>query len=471
MFYGIHVKYEDKFYSGECDPLVRKISGSYEYKTINKEEGKDSYFIAHNSKLEETEDELILMLNEINFNVNSLNFEEIPGTKYVFNKKTLEGNIFDGPNKLESITIDSKIPIINYICKVARTNQNVYNFLTESADCFERSFRRYSRENLITLDFTSKNLLNLVTTNLLEMEKLVTSGNSAYLLDLLTSAEAKLEKGKKISQVVNLPKFALDYINEAELLSAKNIMQNIATEYDGNTLKIIIDMFKAFVPYEKYDSKRTSYWNSPTAKKKNFFENIYTLLGKKYKIVDLLNYLLKQRMYWSGENFNFPYDEAKLLVDYVDICEKNNLKYEKYPQNLKKYHDIVLKNIEELKSDDERKTKFLKAVTDYYSGDIEVDNYIFTAPGSIQELIAEGNSLHHCVGNYSDRIINGVSRIYFMREKGKEKESFITLELNSDNDLVEFKGDYNKEPKDTEILKALNSFVKKVKKASTAGGI
>lgn len=467
MFYGIYVNYRDKFYSGDMDPLVRKLAGMYDYKRISDEEGVISHFLTYTCEMSETDEELKLKFNKINFNTDLLDFESIPETEYVFNKKTCEGTI-SKEVRICSLSNLSVNTFFNYIAKVASYNKNVYDFLNESMSGLERCFRRYSRENLIIVEVVAQNLLNLATTNLIEMEKLISSGNTEYLIDLLKTEGAKLEKGKKISQVVNLPKFALDYIKDNDLLSAKVTMQNIATEFDGNTLKIIIDMFDKFIPYEKYDSKRTSYWNNPTIKKRTFFENVYTLLGKKYKIVDLLNYLLKQRMYWSGENFNFPYEEAKLLLDYISICEKHSLKYEKYPQHLKKYHDIVLKNIEELNCNEDKKNDFLTAVKKYYTGDIEVDNYVFTAPGSIPELIAEGNSLHHCIGNYSDAIIEGISRIYFMREKGKERESFITLELNENNDLIEFKGDYNKEPSDPEVLKALNTFVKKVKKA--AGG-
>ena len=241
-------------------------------------------------------------------------------------------------------------------------------------------------------------------------------------------------------------------------------MQNIAGDFDGNTLKIIIDMFNAFVPYEKYDSKRDSYWNNPKTKKITFFEDMYQLLQRKYKIVDLLNYLLKQRMYWSDNSFGFPYEEAKTLLDYVSICEKYKLKCEKYPQNLTKYHDIVVKNVKILDSDDAKREAFEKAVSDYFTSEITVGDYVFKAPSSIAELVFEGDELHHCIGNYSDSIVNGLSRIYFMRKQTEENKPFVTIELNSSNNLVEYKGDYNKEPTDDEVVDAIKNFVKKVKK-------
>lgn len=460
MFYKVFVNYQDKIYTNGLDPLVSSLIGFYDTKKINVEEGKSKYQIYRVCHLEETDEELKLLVNKLFFNIDSLSFEEEEASSYSFNKITCEGNI-ENPLDLDEVICESSVEIfVDYICKVAKLNNNVYSFINGHTEV-ARGFMRHKE---LTLGPAELNLLKFVTNNLIELEKLITSGNEMYLLDLLKTENAKLEKGKKLSQVISLPKFALDYINENELLGAKVSMQNIANDFDGNTLKIIIDMFNAFVPYEKYDSKRTYYWDRPTTKKITFFENIYELLKRKYKIVDLLNYLLKQRMYWSDEEFGFPYEETKTLLDYVTICEKYKLRCEKYPQNLTKYHDIVVKNVKILDSDKEKKESFENAVSSYFTSDITIGDYVFKAPSSIAELVFEGDELHHCIGNYSDSIINGISRIYFMRKQTEENKPFVTIELNNSNDLVEYKGDYNKEPTDDEVIKAIKDFVKKVKK-------
>ncbi len=474
----IFVNYNDNVYGYGYDEQFMILKGLYS-ETLNDEEADKP--IAYGTVFTETDNLYKLAFNAITFDTKTLAFNEEETFSFEFDKNTGEGKTVNLPEKLITfdgeeerrysyrkseyrITYDSVDNIILYVAKVVSTNANMKKFFTENSSLFIRMFGEYSysRDNNITI--MTANTLRFITENLIELEKLVTSGNSDFVWNLLKTPNAKLQKGKKLHQVIDLPKIALDYIKEEDMMAAKPVIQNIASEYDGNTLKIIIDMMNYFKPYEKYDSKRTSYWNKPEAKKLNFFENVYYLLGKSYKISDLLNYLLKQRMYWSDKNFAFPYDEAKTLVDYISICEKYSLSYEKYPQNLTKYHDIVTKNIKVLESDDSKKEAFTTAVNDYYSKDIEIGDYVFTAPTSIESLVAEGDSLHHCIGNYSDSIINGVSRIFFMREKKDPKKSFVTLELNKYNDLVEFKGDYNKEPSDAEVKTAINDFVKKVKK-------
>ena len=136
--------------------------------------------------------------------------------------------------------------------------------------------------------------------------------------------------------------------------------------------------------------------------------------------------------------------------------------------NVFKQHNIVLKNIEVLKSSDKNKQAFSDAVNSYFKEDIEIDDFIFSAPQSIEDLVAEGEALHHCIGNYSDNIIQGISKIFYMRFKSSPNVSYVTIELNENNDLVEFEGDYNKVPTDDDTLDALKKFCKKMKPSKKA---
>lgn len=472
----LSIRCDENEYEYGYGKLFNLLSGNYV--TIDAKDDKN-YIYAYGTNLEETKDVIKLIFNGIKFDKDTKTFSEDEVFSFEFNKNSNEGKINNLPENIWEtkrsysqnldilITPDSLDNISLYIASVVNCNANVSNYFEKIASTYAHELGK-NQKSLYSPSYFVFNTLRFITENLIEIEKLITSENTDFLLGLMKEPKAKLQKGKKLHQVIDIPSFALDYMKKNDLLGAKRVMQNIASEFDGNTLKIIIDMFESFIPYEKYDSKRVTYSNNPVTKKISFLENIYILLQKKYKISDLLNYLLKQRMYWSyHKNFGFPYEEAKTLIDYINICEKYGLSCEKYPQNLTKNHDIVVKNIDVLDSDTEKQEAFENAVKDYYSSDIEVGDYVFTAPKTIKDLVFEGDSLHHCIGNYSDSIISGVSRIYFMREKKDPKKSFVTIELNKDNNLVEFEGDYNVEPTDADVKTAINNFVKKVKK----GGI
>lgn len=347
---------------------------------------------------------------------------------------------FSGDNNLFNIT--------KYINDILKTNLNVKEF------CFKYFYRKKYSKLL--------NLAKLLTTNLIEIEKLICSGNENLFLNSLENNDIVIEKGKKINQVIKLPKFCLDFIKKYKVEKLIPIFQKIANDFDGNTLKIIIDMIENF---EIYNKKNKRIQEENVYQFKTFFETIYFLLSNGFKITDLLNYALKQRMYWSKNKlFNLPIEEIKLLKDYYNMSINNGFSFEKYPQNLNKMHDIIIKNMSCM-DNQENCDKFEKVVKNYNKKDIIIEDYIFTAPKNIKELIDEGNQLHHCIASYVVNINNKVSEIYFMRNKKHPEESFVTIELNpTTKDLVEFKTDYNIEPTDKDIITLVKKFEKEKKK-------
>ena len=74
--------------------------------------------------------------------------------------------------------------------------------------------------------------------------------------------------------------------------------------------------------------------------------------------------------------------------------------------------------------------------------------------------------LGHCVGSYTDRVLNGECQIYFIRKLGELKKPYYTAEWR-DGKIVQCRGkrncDYNKE-----IGSFLSSAQKKLKKIHDA---
>ena len=59
------------------------------------------------------------------------------------------------------------------------------------------------------------------------------------------------------------------------------------------------------------------------------------------------------------------------------------------------------------------------------------EEYLIRFPHSLNELIYEGSTMHHCVASYADRIIAGTSIIFFMRKADKPDEPYITMNLTA----------------------------------------
>jgi hypothetical protein len=137
------------------------------------------------------------------------------------------------------------------------------------------------------------------------------------------------------------------------------------------------------------------------------------------------------------------------------MSEMYGIKVEKYPSQLKKQHDILAHNVKFFdKLSPVLEKKFSDAVSLYKDVEREVEvtypkvgneipkkeKYVFIVPTCIKDIIQEGSDLHHCVGSYSDRIIEGKSRIVFMRLKDSPKESLVTIDISEKRTLEEAAG-------------------------------
>lgn len=80
------------------------------------------------------------------------------------------------------------------------------------------------------------------------------------------------------------------------------------------------------------------------------------------------------------------------------------------------------------------------------------------SPTIPNDLINEGLHMGHCVGTYVERYASGTSKIFFVRKKDDVEKSYVTIELNKYNKLVQARGFCNSSP-DKEVLKFIDNWV------------
>jgi hypothetical protein len=71
-------------------------------------------------------------------------------------------------------------------------------------------------------------------------------------------------------------------------------------------------------------------------------------------------------------------------------------------------------------------------------------------PKKASEVVAEGNALHHCVGGYVGKVVNGTSNIIFIRHR--DNKSWFTLEV--DPKTLEFRQCYGAHNRKTGIFRS-----------------
>lgn len=457
-----NIKYKGVIYSNAEVPFIRwSNSGSINLDTIPASIEAINEFIEEDDFLELKMGKRIANIVDDNLIIEDIWEKSIRFDKNDFRStgdKIVNDDISTEKDYLDNLTM--------FLSKIIITNENVYNYMKGLPSLFNVGK---------TYDTTIKlNIYNLIIFNLLEFEKIINSDNIKFLEANLSNPKFKVSEASKLNQVIGIPKFAIKEIKKLKLEEAITGIKELSKTIDGNSLKIVFSFL---------EKMKIFYTKNYTPKNRivvidTFLKDISNILSKGYKVNDLLNYLLKQSFYYNNnEFFIFPANEAMYLKDYIRMCEKYGLKYERYPSQIKKMHDIISKNISALdKNSDELEAEFKKSVMEYQEVEREVEiklynedgtsfkkKYTFIVPTSIKDLIQEGNDLHHCVGSYSDLIIDKKSRVVFLRDSLNLKSSLVTIDIDENYRLVEAKKSFNDDPEE-EQLKAINKWLREIKK-------
>lgn len=135
--------------------------------------------------------------------------------------------------------------------------------------------------------------------------------------------------------------------------------------------------------------------------------------------------------------------------DYLDMCVK--LGYDMgssfvlYPKDLRQAHDKAQGRVK-AKADAQMHRDF-KAAMQSISGhlDYEAGGMKLLLPSTPEELAAEGNALHHCVGSYTDRVARKECVILFLRQTEDLDKPFYTVEVRGKK-IAQVRGMRNCDP-------------------------
>lgn len=155
--------------------------------------------------------------------------------------------------------------------------------------------------------------------------------------------------------------------------------------------------------------------------------------------------------------------------DYLRMCD--DLGYNMYntfiifPKDLEKEHQVVVqkwnetKNAREIAKAKKRNAEYVHlrdTYRDLYS--FTGDNFQIVVPNGCEDICAEGQKLHHCVGTYIDKVCKGISVILFVRRISNLTKSYYTMELRN-NEMIQCRGFGNKGVTD-EVRKFITDFAK-----------
>ncbi len=188
----------------------------------------------------------------------------------------------------------------------------------------------------------------------------------------------------------------------------------------------------------------------------------------------IANYIKKQQM---------PVHKViEFWVDYLDMAREQGINLDddivRLPKKLKERHDQLVeirnaKRLEEMlkskqrtyKELDTKIRKHLPMAKIYFYED---ETYMIIPAGKCEELVKEGQELHHCVGastNYMKKMADGKSWILFMRKKEELEKAYYTIEISMDDDrILQWYGTYDRQPDKEIISKVLDKFRRNLKR-------
>ena len=163
--------------------------------------------------------------------------------------------------------------------------------------------------------------------------------------------------------------------------------------------------------------------------------HLHRKMLKYMSVGKLLKYLVEQRRS----------DKLQIWYDYLTSCESLNYDMRNtfvlFPKHLKAAHDENIKLLE-IKADEKAKKEAGKQSKEINRMQKELDSvygfdnkkYFIRAPKSTDEIIEEGQILHHCVGRmgYIERMAKGQTVILFLRKKEEPDKPYYTIEVKED---------------------------------------
>lgn len=266
-----------------------------------------------------------------------------------------------------------------------------------------------------------------------EFELLVKAGFENASMDTFLN-KTPLSKGTRLGDVIKLPKSIVKLIKQDYSYKDLKILEFLHVNGGGLTQEAI-DYIERL-----HDNRHPLY----------LLSHIKELVKHGYKLIELFDYLERADMYQAVE----PSQALRLLSDYVNMALNMKVPYKKFPNSLKKEHDLMARRYKFAENkiyEDKLKEKINENKHLAY----EKDEFSIVLPEDTTDLVREGSTLHHCVASYIKRIVSGDCFIVFLRQTNQKEKPFYTIEVR-DGKVVQARGYANKkltDPKAKAFLK------------------
>lgn len=170
-------------------------------------------------------------------------------------------------------------------------------------------------------------------------------------------------------------------------------------------------------------------------------------------------YYLGRGKYWEYHN-----GSVGNLIRYIEYCRL----LEKTPQKVNNFMREYCETKNEYilrKTEFDNKKMALNYAKHNKAWEFEYGDFKIILPTTAQDIVTEGNRMHHCVGSYVDRVVNGDTYICFVRRKDTPNECYITCQVHTNGCIGQYFLAYDRyisSDEDKAFYKAFSEYLAKV---------
>ena len=265
-------------------------------------------------------------------------------------------------------------------------------------------------------------------------------------------------------------------LSTAEKIDALDLPDLNIGLYDYETID---KHWQAFCSYINEDRTRANNFNT-----RDFL--IMVRFREKAKTLGALANVITPEIYYSYtndcNNDEIPLSEWDIVAYYgvrckvYDFC--GNLRkvrdYIRYCQEIGKTpvktNNFTREYVETKKEYERRKEEIdnSKLIANYAkqakAWEFSYGGYTIVVPTCGKDIIDEGSNMHHCVGGYVGRVVDGDTYIVFVRHENAPKECYITAQVGVNGDIGQYFLAYDKYISKAEDIAFRDAFAKHLAK-------
>lgn len=197
------------------------------------------------------------------------------------------------------------------------------------------------------------------------------------------------------------------------------------------------------------------------------YEHSFPYVSKRYKNYrKYFDYCSKILQPITGNYIYSCRDYFRMLIDNENTIPTNRFPKYPAPDKIERLHDELVTYIRNLK--DQEKMQRIKELNKTYDLlkpqlkklEYSNDKYSIIIPEQLEDLIKEGDALHHCVGSYVDAVIDKRNKIYFLRKNTELTKPYFTIDVDYNNTVRQVHTYCNKNVNSVPEHMELVSFIK-----------